>query len=144
MKTMASLVAVVLFSPILAAPAWEDEFDFSAEMIKRSIADAVERSPDDYVAALIEVVGFPQCAEHGEGDCWQRVRIVRLFASKKDGRRWNHDFDRYGQGSIGTRSIIFAIPMEPDPTVYGCTLGIAVTTQKVQNKFAQVVHSLGL
>ena len=87
----------------------------------QGIQEGLRRSPGHYVAALIEVAAPPECGPESPGTCTQIVKILETFAERGRPVGAGGPFRLFGQGEMGSRSLVFAAPVASRPGVYGAT-----------------------
>ena len=86
------------------------------------IEDGLRRSPDRYFAAFAEVVGEPECRE-GDQDpaCFQDHKILELYAERGTLLHEGDVVRLVGKGTLGSKTLFFAVPLKPNSDVYGRT-----------------------
>ena len=129
--------------PLLDKPASEEErlLGFAVG----GIESGLERSPDDYVAALLETVGPKQCTSHNDEEiCFHEAKVVELYATKGNDIRKGITVRMLGSGSIGSRTLFFAVPAEPQLTIYGGTYGSAKAGEEEKVLFLKALRTAGL
>ncbi len=125
-----------------------------AAMAPPSVSDimreALRMSADNYVAALVEVVGERECWNDGERTlCADTVAVVERFAARSpEGRDFPPQFrlvagdSEEGRPAPGTRYLVIAIPL-PGRGVYGAkAMFLDPTTSDVRSWKTQVEAAL--
>jgi len=123
------LCLVVLLIPLSSSQAANSpgaSFDagFSNSLLERGIRLAIQESPNDYIAAVVESTGAPpECEERDHKQiCRSRVRVLEMLAAKP-----SFDLEEfYLMGgsepwSSSDRILLFAIPMPDLGNGYGAT-----------------------
>ena len=115
------------------------------EFVLGGIESGVERSPYDYIAALVEVTGPPQCEEiRGEEVCHQENVIIKLFAANGNRLSLGDSFRVLGEGRVGSRYILFAVPSDPGLGIYGATFSSRLAGEAEQRNFADAIRRAGI
>lgn len=85
------------------------------------IREGLSRSPDHFVAGILEVVSDPRCeGEPPRRSCVQKVEIVESLASRIVGE--GETVEIVGERATGSRLLAFLIPVGPSrPGVYAAT-----------------------
>ncbi len=119
-----ALAAGVLLLAGTAARGAEDEQEFfSQPMMEQSIRSAVERSPKDWIAAVVAPAGRTVCvAEAGKDLCRAPVQAVELLASVR--AKETPVFDLLGgtpESDKDSRMLVLATPVPGKDTLYGAS-----------------------
>ena len=129
--------------PLLDKPASEEERLFGYAV--GGIESGLERSPDDYVAALLETVGPKQCTSHNDEEiCFHEVKVVELYAARGNGVRQGDVIQLLGEGRKGSRSLFFLVPTVSELNLYGGTYGSARTDPEDITRFLEALRSVDL
>lgn len=127
----------------------QDTQGFSVAGIVRSIESALTRSPDDYVAALVETMGQPVCSvEDGESLCWVRVQVLELMAGKTPTEAaWPDEFKLLSGDPAELNApfqsqhyLLFAMPLSKETDVYGAAYMTVDTSRQELEKFREALE----
>ena len=125
-----------------------------ATLDEKTVAEAIQSSPHDYLAAVVEVVA--RCEVHRDDTCSDRVRILDLIAQAPQPAKqrvvgedlflFSGKAEAPERQDAPARYLVFVVPMASSvgPTVYGARLmNVAVDAQAVdslRNAVNAVVH----
>lgn len=120
----------------------------------KTVAEAIQRSPSDYVAAVVEVVS--RCEIQHEDTCFDRVRIINLIAqAPPPGPQRGPGTDFFllsGRGESmaltapAPRYVVFAIPKPgaSEHALYGAKLmDLSADEQSIESLRLAVERALG-
>ena len=119
MITRSCLLLVLLISPLTLSHA--QPIDFFVAGIK----EGLRRSPNNYVAAVVQIRGRVQCGERDNKNlCWVPAIVVEEIASRHPGD-FPKTFLLHASSStsgslVSSKSIVFAVPIG-ETGVYGST-----------------------
>jgi len=138
-RSALSLAAMAVSSFALASGAPEGGFALGG------IQEGLRRSPDQYLAAKLEVVGAPNCSDpKNEASCVSDARIVENFASRGGRFRPGDIVSLHGGGSIGSVYLAFTVPAPDQPNVYGATFMSLDVGSRNQELFRADLKRAGL
>ena len=121
-----------------------DDDDVPPEFVLNGIKGGIERSPDHYVAALVRVDGPATCDNMAlEGACEQPNKILTLFAAKGADVLEGDIIRMLGQTSIGSRYLVFAVPVKGAVGVYGGAFMSGRTDEATQRIFVEALAKAG-
>ena len=130
---------------LVLGSAWASNGDVPPEFFLGGIKSGLERSPDQYVAALIEVVTPPDCDDPSLERTWKLlITIIKLFAVKGSEVREGDSIQSFGNGAVGSRYLAFVVPIDVGTVVYSGTLMSGRTDESTQRKFADAIRKSGL
>lgn len=94
---------------------------------REGIRIGMERSPDEYICAVVRIASEPVCEGNGaDRVCSVRAKVLAPIGAKgtiaalaqKDA-----EFDlRSSKSSVGTIVVVFAVPMKSHPQIYYATM----------------------
>ena len=109
------------------------------------IQSGLNRSPDVYVAALLEVVGAPQCSDPTiSSTCVADTRLVDVFASRGGEFKSGGLVAFSGAGPVGSRYLAFLVPIDGRAAVYGATFLSVQTSDDERKTFVADLRKAGL
>ena len=140
-------VAVILILGIVSIgagdSAGQDETPFR-QMIG-GIKTGLDRSSNDYIAALFETAGATQCIQRGAEElCFHDARVIELYASSGNKVRKGSLIRLLGAGIEGGHSLFFVVPVDTELKVYGGTYGKAKPGEQEKVQFRDALRELGL
>src|SRR5262245_10521960 len=115
--------ALLLLGAASARGAGEEPEYFSQPMMEQSIRAAVERSPKNYVAAVVTQSGLTVCVPEGGKDvCRAPVQTLEVLASVRPKQTPVFDLLTSTAGKEdGTKMLILATPMPGKEGLYGAS-----------------------
>ena len=145
--TPTNSVAVVMILSILSIGAGnsasEDESRFW--QMTGGIKAGLDRSPDDYIAALVETAGPTQCIQRGAEElCFHDARVIELYANNGNEVCKGSLIHLLGEGISGGRSLFVVVPVDPELKIYGGTYGNAKPGKQDEAQFRDALRELGL
>lgn len=170
---IAGVMASILLVPVVSAVEpragatedTKDDDDFPAGLIEKGLRSDIESSPMNYIAAVVEKTGPPECGTSGHQTlCRTRMRIVEMLAAEPssriesvylasgsdqeggtDGRSApSEPRDALGQpdrAHAAERFLVFAIPLIDEPAIYGATF-MGPSTHDRTEKFRRMIRKV--
>lgn len=137
-----SLLAVLGLSALTLAPSvFKTDEEQQRHFVSGGVQAGLARSPDRYVAALFETVGTPPCVDlRGKEVCFLEKRIVEPYAAKGIDAKEGDAVRMLGRGTLGGRTLFFAIPAVPELDVFGGTHGSGLVEPEDRQRFRDAVH----
>jgi len=118
--------------------------ELTPEFALAGVQEGLVRSPDHFVAALVQVTSPPKCEEEaGAAACFQEGRLVRVFAAR-GGVVQGTTIVLVGEGRIGTRTLGFFVPIPDSPGVFAATLLSTRTGKKEVKVLVDALRTAGL
>ena len=139
--TFVLALAVLIVSASLALSGEPMPPGFAAGGIKSGLS----RSPDLYVAGVVEVTGPQQCKDSKDvSTCTADVKLVEVLASR--GRKFKRGsvLSMFGAGGGGERYRAFLVPMPDRSDVFGSTFLAVDASAEDRNLFAEELADAGL
>ena len=142
---MALLITLPSSQAATTPPAQMDA-GFSSLMLERVIRLAIQESPNEYVAAVIESTGAPPVCEERDHQrvCRSRVRVLEMLAAKPsfDLKEFYLLGESSESWSPSERTLLFAIPMPDLADGYGATYMSTRTDQTTVEKLRRVLNTV--
>ncbi len=145
-KPIHGVMAIVAMSIVsISAGDVASEVERRFQLTIGGIKAGLDRSPNDYIAALVETAGPTQCIDRGaEEICFHEARIIELFANHGNEVREGSLIQLLGEGILGARSLFFVVPVDTDVNIYGGTYGQAKPKKRDEAQFRDALSELGL
>ena len=146
-----SVVIVIVMLACISLPACAAEKPQQGSQDQRSVASAINSSPNDYLAAVVSVQSL--CEIRRGKSCFDRVRILDLIAQAPPPgpqRFVGSDFYLFGGGVdeqasrvSEPRMLVFVVPWPSSekPTVYVAKVVDTRATEQSVNALRQAVQS---
>jgi hypothetical protein len=111
----------------------------------RGIRDGLKRSPEHYVAAIVEVVDVPQSQDPGVASSTvNNIRLVEVLSSRGGTFKNGAALAWFGGGSVGARYLAFLVPAKSWPGVYGATFMSIGASDADRTVFVDALKTAGL
>jgi hypothetical protein len=139
------LAILVLGLSRLAADAPDADDGRLLQFIVGGIRSGLDRSPDNYFAALVEVSGETTCLDRESRPvCFHEATVIELYARRGNAVAKGRRVRLLGDGSVGSRALFFAVPAVPDLDVFGGTFTGAKADDAEKDRFVEALRAVGL
>jgi hypothetical protein len=111
----------------------------------QGIQHGLERSPDHYLAGVLEVVGTPKCDDAKDhSSCVNGAKVVEVLAIRGAAFKPGDAVTFLGEARPGSRYLAFLVPVDGRSGVYGATWLASGATEDQRRLFLDELGRAGL
>jgi len=109
------------------------------------VNSGLRRSPDLYLAAVLEVVGEPECSgPESSATCDQKVKLLEVLVRHGTEAKAGDVIVFSNAGTVGSKYLAFLVPIQGRPNAYGATSLSIGATDEARTRFMNELEAAGL
>jgi hypothetical protein len=115
------------------------------EFATAGISEGLRRSPNVYIAAVLEVVAERECSDpKSTATCVEKVKLLEVLARHGTDVKAGDIIVFGNAGDVGSRYVAFLVPIKGHPNVYGATSLSIGASDDDRKRFVAELEAAGL